>query len=184
MRKKLGVTALLLTLGSLAACESTTAPEAAPDAVLAASMAGGAVMVPITIREAYAPAPDATMTPCEPAAAGAALPSVLLAWGQGTHLGRMTSVLSGGICTVDIGTGLISFTGNAVHTAANGDRLFAEFAGTISPGTLTLSNITFTGGTGRFENVTGYGSGGGTLETATGAGWFEVNGMISRPNGS
>ncbi len=182
MHKKLRSTALLVTFGSLAACQSATAPGTAPDVVLAASMSGGTGMVPISVREAYAPAPGKAFQPCEPAAAGVALPVTSLAWGQGTHLGRVTSVLTGDVCTVDLSTGTISLAGSAVHTAANGDQLLAEFAGTLSAGILTLTSITFTGGTGRFADVVGSGTGSGTIDPTTASGRFEVIGMISRPN--
>lgn len=138
-------------------------------------------MVPITIRETYAPAPDAVLAPCSPVEAGVGLPSRLIATGVGTHLGKLSTVLLGTTCTVTA-PGVVAFTGTATHTTANGDQLFADFAGTLSPGVLTLSSITFTGGTGRFENATGTGSGGGPADIVTGAGAFEITGLISRPN--
>ncbi len=47
-----------------------------------------------------------------------------------------------------------SFTGSIVFTAANGDELWADFSGEYtSP--MVDGSLTFTGGTGRFEDATG-----------------------------
>lgn len=175
---------LLIGLAALAACENTTAPSRAvgtPSATAQVRAGDGPVMVPITIRETYAPAPDAVVVPCTPAEAGIGLPETLIATGVGTHLGKITTTLVGTSCTV-AASGIVAFIGTAVHTVANGDQLFASFVGTLTPGVLTLSSITFTGGTGRFENATGSASGGGPADILSGTGAFEVEGVISRPN--
>ena len=63
-------------------------------------------------------------------------------WGEATHGGRF---LNQGTGHMDLATG--SLTGSGVWTAANGDQIFWE-----SPETYVVE---CTGGTGRFENVTG-----------------------------
>ncbi len=66
-------------------------------------------------------------------------------WGEATHLGRYENLLDPG-GHLDFQTFTITATGTV--TAANGDRLFWT-----TPG--SSFEIDFTGGTGRFENVTG-----------------------------
>lgn len=81
--------------------------------------------------------------------------------GIASHLGKTTGHFDG-VVTV---TGLNSFTvsGSSVMVAANGDKLFGTFSGT---GTIDAAGnsqgpvvLTFTGGTGRFENASGSESG-------------------------
>jgi len=171
---------LLPALVLLAGCESAIAPQVAPEAALMVSHPPIAITVPVTVRETFAPAPDAVPIPCEPAAAGVALPSSILASGYASHLGRIHSVLTGSTCAVDLGAGQVSFTGSVVHTAANGDELHATFDGTMTLGTVALS-VVFTGGTGRFESTTGSGTGAGTIDPLTMSGWFGLSGTMTRP---
>ena len=67
--------------------------------------------------------------------------------------------------------------------AANGDKIYTSFTGTATPqqdGTTHLSvNHTFTGGTGRFENVSGYFHHIATGNPASPLGFIEVKGEIS-----
>ena len=67
-----------------------------------------------------------------------------IGWGEGTHGGRFTDVVSG---YVEVSTGSLVIIGAAGNiTAANGDHAFYEATG--------LSGH-WTGGTGRFANLSG-----------------------------
>jgi hypothetical protein len=88
-------------------------------------------------------------------------------------------------------TGVVSYVGNAtyfghvtavsypdgsfVKTAANGDSVF----GYITPATATTGTLTFTGGTGRFEDATGTCSYVISTDPMTGATTVDVTGFIS-----
>jgi len=74
------------------------------------------------------------------------------ATGQATHLGRFTRTET---IVVNLANG--TFTGTLVFTAANGDRLSADIAGSFtSPaGDSAAGTYMFTGGTGRFQNASG-----------------------------
>jgi hypothetical protein len=83
------------------------------------------------------------------------------ATGVSSHLGKATTHLDGVVTP----TGPVTFTiaGSVVFVAANGDELFGTFTGSgtadgsgNSAGTATT---TFTGGTGRFADASGTGSG-------------------------
>ena len=63
-------------------------------------------------------------------------------WGESTHAGRYTNMSSGSTRLSDF-----TFFGTGVFTAANGDQVFWEENGT--------PEIVMTGGTGRFEGITG-----------------------------
>ena len=68
--------------------------------------------------------------------------STLDSWGESTHAGRYTNVASGSTRLSDL-----TFFANGVLTAANGDQIFWEENGT--------PEIVMTGGTGRFQGITG-----------------------------
>ena len=70
--------------------------------------------------------------------------------GRATHLGRF---IREEMVLLNPVTGTI--TGMVVFTAANGDQLIAEAAGQFTSPTTVAGTYTFTGGTGRFENVVG-----------------------------
>jgi hypothetical protein len=78
--------------------------------------------------------------------------------GIGSHIGNATLIA---YPTIDLATPPpFSVSGPLVITAANGDELFASFAGTRSAPDVTgtfVINATYTisGGTGRFENASG-----------------------------
>jgi hypothetical protein len=84
---------------------------------------------------------------CKPAYLG-----VSDATGQALHMGRITyhteQCLKAGVIDGKV----------LVLTAANGDELRGTFGGTSTPSGnqfQVMANVTFTGGTGRFENATG-----------------------------
>lgn len=72
--------------------------------------------------------------------------------------------------------------------AANGDTVsvvYSNFRVTkdIAPGVFEYAmDFTITGGTGRFENATGFGTGYGTADLAENYRWGTIDGMVSRPN--
>ena len=74
----------------------------------------------------------------------------VLAEGQATHLGRFSREE---MLLLDPTTGTIA--GTVVFTAANGDQLTGVVAGQFTSPTTAAGTYTFTGGTGRFQNVVG-----------------------------
>ena len=75
----------------------------------------------------------------------------LFANGQATHLGAAS--FSGGLGSLD-NSQIIYITGD--FRAANGDRLFATSAVDFDVDTgIAIGTLTFTGGTGRFEDAAG-----------------------------
>jgi hypothetical protein len=74
----------------------------------------------------------------------------VLADGQATHLGQFSREES---LLLDPSTGTVA--GTIVFTAANGDQLTGVVAGQFTSPTTAAGTYTFTGGTGRFENVVG-----------------------------
>ena len=75
--------------------------------------------------------------------------------GQATHLGQFTYTY---VFEVDLPTGI--GVGTAEFTAANGDRLFTEVAGSLGPKTSpgfnhVVEEQTIVGGTGRFAGASG-----------------------------
>lgn len=97
---------------------------------------------------------------------------VLLAFevhrGQGTLVGRFTT--EGELL---VNTDTFQFTGTNTLTSANGDQIFIEITGmltpTADPEVFIISVETeFVGGTGRFENATGGFSGEGRLRLGPG----------------
>lgn len=75
--------------------------------------------------------------------------------GNGTHLGKFSYLFPH---TVNFSTG--TATGTYTFTAANGDKVFAEFTGQstpLEPGFVNVVELaTITGGTGRFAGATGH----------------------------
>jgi hypothetical protein len=75
-------------------------------------------------------------------------------------------------------------TGTSVFIAANGNQLFATYAGTASPpdvnGIITFSGtLTFTGGTGCFSGATGTSQVQGTADVFTNTGRYTFTGTIA-----
>lgn len=109
--------------------------------------------------------------------------------GQGTHVGRFTTL---GELLVDTDT--LEFTGTNTLTAANGDQIFIEITGgltpTDDPEVFIISVETeFVGGTGRFREATGGFAGEGNLTLGPGGAFVGSTfngvgkGTISRPRG-
>ena len=67
-------------------------------------------------------------------------------WGEATHMGRYSNHGSGYVTDPSLANG----GGSGVNTAANGDQAFWDMEAVDGVWT-----VTFTGGTGRFENLTG-----------------------------
>ena len=84
---------------------------------------------------------------------------------------------------IDVSVFPFDQTTEYVFTFMNGYELYASSAGTSiedPPGIAVFSgNITFTGGTGIFNNATGSGTYEGTADAAAGVGQFEIDGEIS-----
>lgn len=76
-----------------------------------------------------------------------------------------------------------TLSGTSIMEAANGDKIYTNFTGTATPqpdGTTRLSiSHTFTGGTGRFQDVSGYFHHFATANPASPLGFIEVKGEIS-----
>lgn len=95
--------------------------------------------------------------------------------GRGTELGHFTATLS--FCGRDDNT---LDTGTGTFVAANGDLLNWTFHGVsdgVHPVLHFISYVTFTGGTGRFEGVTGKATVVGSFDDNTGTGpgdWFGI----------
>lgn len=99
--------------------------------------------------------------------------------GNATHLGRFTGVIDNN-----------TLPPNAVWTAANGDQLtnntisfVIDFSAPVAPNVFKYSQtIEFTGGSGRFQNATGYAEITGTINLVTFEYDGRISGAISRPN--
>lgn len=74
----------------------------------------------------------------------------VLAEGQATHLGRFVREE---LLLLNPTTG--AATGTVTFTAANGDQIFGTVTAQFTSPTTVVGSFSFTGGTGRFENVTG-----------------------------
>ncbi|MBA2271735.1 MAG: hypothetical protein H0W20_14250 [Chthoniobacterales bacterium] len=104
--------------------------------------------------------------------------------GQSTQLGRYTITFS---AQVDLSTGTtVPGTGVMEITAANGDKLFATFAGvgtpTANPAVFSVvENVTITSGTGRFVNATGSFTLQRLADLTTGLSSGSFSGTISTP---
>jgi hypothetical protein len=70
--------------------------------------------------------------------------------GEATYLGRFTGTE---VVVFDLADG--TFSGTRVFVAANGDRLDADVEGAFTSATTAEGSLTFTGGTGRFQNASG-----------------------------
>lgn len=189
MKRLISALALPLML-VLVGCdgESPTAPN---ETLAAAELANGVAvgtasisnvgadpMVPISGRASFEP--DLTLPPVACVAPFPLFARQLNAEGRFTHLGKTTSVIITDQCWFNPDQGSVDGLGHAIHTAANGDELHAQFGGsTFQDGTLVFNFITFVGGTGRFHDASGQALGGGTTSPdEIGEFWFD--GMITR----
>ena len=102
--------------------------------------------------------------------------------GIGTHLGKFTITL--GFCGRGDGT---LDTGTGTFVAANGELLYITFHGVSDGGQPVLhftSYVSFVGGTGRFEGVTGTATVEGIFDGRTGSGPADWDGTITFPGKS
>jgi hypothetical protein len=120
---------------------------------------------------------DVTITPLAPP-----LLSVLVeATGKATHLGKFTLEIPH-VVNAAMGTA----AGSYEFTAANGDKVYAEFTGiatpTATPGVLYIEETaTITGGTGRFAGATGSFTSERLYDTLAGTTTGSFEGTISSP---
>ncbi len=100
--------------------------------------------------------------------------------GNLTHLGKFTDASF--VC-LNGTTSPPTFTVHGVLTAANGDLVYLEAAGTTMPSSQTQMTIdghfTISGGTGRFEHATGEGAVTGSTDMVTGLTPHWLDGTIS-----
>lgn len=76
---------------------------------------------------------------------------LVLEWvGTATHLGAFTRTEY-----VFFNADGVSFQGNMIFEAANGDLLYLDFSGAFETPTDAFGTYTFSGGTGRFEDASG-----------------------------
>lgn len=111
---------------------------------------------------------EAEIVDATPVSANEVLLGFVVHRGQGTLVGRFTT--EGELL---VNTNTFEFTGTNTLTAANGDQIFIEITGmltpTADPEAFIISVETeFVGGTGRFENVTGGFTGEGSLHLGPG----------------
>lgn len=100
--------------------------------------------------------------------------------GQVSHLGKSTFEASSTIFFAPQPP--LTNSGTSTMTAANGDKLYSTFTGTITPQPdgkrLVSLRHTITGGTGRFEKASGYYTGLTTADPATPAGVLNIEGEL------
>jgi len=171
-------------------------------AVLAASLAGA----PACAKQPKQNVPfDVTVVTTEqltlPGVPGNRCPAVMgttTGTGAGPLLGKFTLSASDCILPAGVQIGVdpannpvfssYDFSsGQLVFTAANGDLLYGQYAGTLSllPTGQNLllysvdGRITFAGGTGRFADASGSGHLGGVLNLVTQQGQFDVTATLS-----
>lgn len=146
---------------------------------------GGTHVVPMKYRAAFAVAPGPVLTCTNPPPGGRPrIASTYEGIGNGTHLGIATITIVFESCAfVGAGGVLLSVPGHAVITAANGDELYSTFTMKLHPGyTFDFDPLEFGGGTGRYANAVGNGTGSGFIDNSAHAGQFELVGLITRPN--
>jgi hypothetical protein len=101
--------------------------------------------------------------------------------GNSTHLGK--TLLNGGDCITPV-EDYYRFEGKLTLTAANGDKLTGDYAGSFTPsGKGSMYNLTgakfhITGGTRRFSKASGTADLTGEQDILTGKGKVEANGTV------
>jgi hypothetical protein len=182
-RHHLSSLSYLIVLGVLAGCDqgSPVSPSAASTPLAADNAA-------VPWKESYQA--SGTIAPD----AGCPAPRLLTTLeggGTATHVGKYTIVNSH---CVDPATGVLT-DGSFTKTAANGDQLFGTYVGNSSviqpPAPVGIfavtGTLTYTGGTGRFADITGTATMEGTLtadfsqEPVTAASTLIMVGQISSP---
>lgn len=165
---------------------------AGPDAALSATrpalvpQSQASAMVPYRADAAFAPgSPQLTVCDLPAGYSGdpVALPTLAVGEGQQTYLGRATTAITTEYCSLTA-QGVLA-GGHVSNTAPNGESLNGVWDALITPPTFVFVDngkaapIVVDGGTGRFEGVSGYSSGAGTVDLTTGAGTFSVQGWIT-----
>jgi hypothetical protein len=183
--------ALLCATITLAACNDVAAPEpasdpGAADLSLATAGVGGSDMVPHVVRATFGVASNANSILCAPTQAGVSVPAEYAGTGNVTHAGKSSITIVFDACTLVLppgGSAAWTAQGHSTVTAANGDLIHVTFTMTqFVTGDFALDSFAIIGGTGRFANATGSMSGGGWIDLATGEGYFDFFGFITRPN--
>lgn len=107
--------------------------------------------------------------------------------GVATGMGTVTMAASDCVLTDGVSPVYLFTGGKLVLTAANGDKLTADYSGMLVPTAATTpeapvyqlqGSYRVTGGTGRFTHATGAGVLGGSENLATGQGSFTASGLI------
>jgi len=173
-------------LTALFACAETTpiVPEMSPSPETSVAQAKGRMsdpvkMVPFRLKGVWWYALEGDASICADVPGTAAIQ--FIEWeGNGTHLGRVTGTNTNCLGPGDPMTRPFLAQGGAI-TAANGDVLvvFGDEAtlSILSDLSFEIGPVNFVGGTGRFENATGWYQLFG--EDAVGAGAFTLTGEIS-----
>ena len=172
---------LLAACGLAWACDGTS--PTAPDGV-APQLArrSNPTVVPIKAQAEISVDPSGGFLPCLLAGTEivvAQFPALFVSEGEFSHLGHTTSRIGVIACTANM-DGSIDGPGWAVHTAANGDELNADWYGWFAADGSIEMEIEFHDGTGRFMGATGTAVGGGSADPATFAGTWWLEGVISR----
>lgn len=178
---------LLLPLG-LIGCDGRTNPLT-PTPTFARN--DGPKAVAYRATASFVPgSPALTLCDLPPGYSGepVALPSLLVATGEHTHMGRTTSEITIDYCAVTA-TGVLG-GGDFAHTGGNGDSFQGRWDALFTPPTFAFVEngkgypIVAEEGTGRFEGISGQAYGTGTIDPLTGAGTFSVRGEITSPGSS
>ena len=173
--------ALVLAGAFTLACDGTV-PTATEEVTAQFARAAAPSYVPIKGEAELVVDPTGGMLPCYLPGTdivATMFPARFTSEGQFSHLGRTVSLIDLTSCTASM-DGIVSGPGTAIHTAANGDELHADWYGAFAQDGSSVLTIEFTGGTGRFMGVTGEAAGGGLSDPATFAGMWWFEGMISR----
>lgn len=170
---------------TLAACDLVTSDPPADAGGDAASKAP----VPILIRAKAQVASDAVAIPCllpNGTPVDFEAPSHWTSQGNASHLGKIESSITVEECVLDPDHGMV-MAGPAIHVGAEGSTLSVYYKMALVPTAdpvvfdLDFFDVRFTCGTGKMGCVSGSGSGSGTASLATGSGWYQIRGHITRP---
>ena len=176
--RKLGFLLLLLPFVALAvtACDGT-------------EELAGPQMVPYEATASFSPT-SAALTVCQLPEGYPGDPVALAAESAGVgqhspYLGETVSVITIEGCTLTE-TGVLGW-GTFTHTGSGGDAISGSWDALFTPPDFEfVANgkahpIVFESGTGSLSGVSGWAEGTGTIDPATGAGTFSVQGEISEP---
>ena len=116
-------------------------------------------------------APDGTVV--------ATFPAELDALARYSGLGRTIGTITADYCDFNPANGTLEVAGVANQTAANGDEVYAPYAGVFQPDFSFGLDVEVAGGTGRFTHACGAAYAGGRIDPVTGAGETWLDGWIS-----